>query len=101
MNQPLDLDAVLASADQPGWWTMPRPAVNLLIARVRELEAALATARSDTYTEAARILENTGWDDDAVNTLDTLAAGIRHDATGCTGCTQASAFNSNHTTEQE
>ncbi|MCX4752922.1 hypothetical protein [Kitasatospora purpeofusca] len=34
-----DLDAILDAADQDGWWTMPRPQVEQLIAEVRRLQA--------------------------------------------------------------
>jgi len=46
---------------------------------LRELEQAraeLATARAAAFREAARVLEDTGHDDDAVNLLDNIADGI-------------------------
>jgi hypothetical protein len=46
-------------------------------ARVAELEAE----RADHFGEAARLLEDTGHDDDAVNFLDLMADGIRTHAT--------------------
>lgn len=42
--------------------------------RIAELEAALVAATGKTYSEAARLLEHTGRDDDAVNLLDNMAA---------------------------
>lgn len=56
-----------------------------LKARVAQLEAALAESekqRAAHFTEAARLLEDTGRDDDAVNLLDNVAAGIRVHAEG-------------------
>jgi hypothetical protein len=41
-----------------------------LPAEVRRLTAALATAKADAVHEAARLLEATGHDDDAINFLD-------------------------------
>jgi hypothetical protein len=56
-------------------------AMPALLARVAELEAELASARAAAFTEAARLLEDTGRDDDSVNLLDNVAEGIRSHAT--------------------
>lgn len=59
-------------------------------ARRAELaEAALATARASAFREAARLLEATGRDDDAVNLLDITADGITTHASSSCGCQSA------------
>jgi hypothetical protein len=52
------------------------PAVEWLIAELGRVRAELATARAAAFREAARVLEDTGRDDDAVNLLDNIADGI-------------------------
>lgn len=56
-----------------------------LITRTAELRAARASA----FREAARVLEDTGRDDDAVNLLDIIADGITTHATSACGCVTA------------
>jgi hypothetical protein len=50
------------------------------------LQAELAAARVSAFREAARLLEATGRDDDAVNLLDLVAGGITTHATSACGC---------------
>lgn len=47
-----------------------RTDVPALLAEVTRLRAALTTAKADAVHEAARLLEATGHDDDAINFLD-------------------------------
>jgi chromosome condensin MukBEF ATPase and DNA-binding subunit MukB len=44
--------------------------------QLADLQTALLTSQSATFREAARLLEDTGRDDDAVNLLDNVADGI-------------------------
>lgn len=60
--------------------------VGALLARVVELEQQLATARAAAFREAARLLEEAGRDDDAVNLLDNVADGIACNSGARTGC---------------
>lgn len=60
------------SADSVG----PYSALCDALAEIDRLRAELEQARAAAFTEAARLLENTGHDDDAVNLLDIVAAGI-------------------------
>lgn len=47
-----------------------------LAAELGRVRTELATARAAAFREAARVLEHTGRDDDAVNLLDNIADGI-------------------------
>lgn len=48
-------------------------------AEIERLKTELAASRAGTFREAARVLEHTGRDDDAVNLLDIIAVGIEAD----------------------
>ena len=62
-----DADAVLAEV---------QPELDRLAAELSRVRAELATARAAAFREAARVLEDTGRDDDAVNLLDNIADGV-------------------------
>jgi hypothetical protein len=66
------------------------PALLAEVTRLRtELEQARETGeplRAAHFHEAARLLEDTGRDDDAVNLLDNVAAGIAHLAAPACSC---------------
>lgn len=59
-----------------------------LTTELDRVRAELATARAAAFREAARVLEHTGHDDDAVNLLDNIADGITSSVPGC-GCKSA------------
>lgn len=64
-----------ADADQD--FTLNAPTdITALLAEVRRLRAELDAARAAAFREAARLLEATGRDDDAINLLDNVADGI-------------------------
>ncbi|MEV6180135.1 hypothetical protein [Streptomyces sp. NPDC052015] len=75
---------IALALDSAGLLMTPETARELaeLRARVAELESALEGQRAGHFTEAARLLEDTGRDDDAVNLLDNVAAGIQAHAEG-------------------
>ena len=66
--------------------THAREDVPALLAELGRVRAELAGARAAAFREAARVLEHTGRDDDAVNLLDNIADGIVRAVSGC-GCT--------------
>ncbi|MEU1043879.1 hypothetical protein ABZ400_01830 [Streptomyces sp. NPDC005897] len=68
-------------------WSLDAIAARELLAELAAVRAERDQARADSerlraahFHEAARLLEDTGHDDDAVNLLDTLADGIRAEA---------------------
>jgi len=65
------LTAVLDSADD-----LPARIARQALAEEDRLRASLDQARAAAFREAARLLEDTGRDDDAVNLLDLVADGI-------------------------
>lgn len=51
----LDLDVILAAAEQVGWWTMNRPQVERLITAVRERDAEIRRLRGQLDDERCRV----------------------------------------------